>query len=304
MRGDLLFALAAVAVSVASVTSGGDRYPVRQLTTHPAQEGFPFWSPDGKRLVHSAMAIDDTIGLWTVAEDGTDHRRLTVEIGEHPAWSPNGHYVVFDADSGNSIKIVSAHGGAPIRVVPDSVKIYNGGNPNWSPDGHSLLFHEGPNLRVLDLSRGTARIIFTRVGTRPIPCGWSHDGEAVYFWVRPPGSQESSLWRISSAGEAREILPVASGRAYRYMDESPDGSMIAYTVCEGRLCDLWVMPSRGGTSVQLTAHPALDESPRWSPDGTKIAFTSTRSGSFDVWIMDLDVADLRQVLGMTGRSGE
>jgi TolB protein len=304
MKEEFFAALALLAFSAFPAAWGGDRYPVRQLTTHPAQEGFPFWAPDGKRLVHSAMAIDDTIGLWTVAHDGSDRGRLTVEIGEHPVWSPDGHYVVFDGDSGNSIKVVSSCGGTPIRIVPDSVRIFNGGNPNWSPDGRSLLFHEGANLRVLDLARGIARIIFTREGTRPVSCGWSRDGKGVYFWVRPPGSRESALWKVSLAGEAREILPLTPGKAYRYMDESPDRTMIAYTVCEGRVCDIWVMAAGGGTPVQLTGHPGLDESPRWSPDGSKIAFTSTRSGSFDVWVMDLDVADLRKALGLPPREAE
>jgi Tol biopolymer transport system component len=285
-----------------SAASGGDRYPVRQLTTHPAQEGFPFWSPDGSRLVYQSAAIDDTTGLWTMAPDGSKRRRLTTEIGEHPTWSPDGHYIVFDGDSGNSIKIVSSRGGTPVRIVPDSVKIYNGGNPNWSPDGATILFHEGSSLRVLNLSRGTAPVLFTREGSRPISCCWSRDGKSVFFWLRPPGSRESSLWMVSLAGESREILPQSPGKALRYMDLSPDGSMIAYTVCEGRACDIWVMPSRGGAPVQLTTHPAMDESPRWSPDGTKIVFTSTRSQSFDVWVMDLDLGDLRQSLGLPERS--
>ena len=283
---------------------GQDRYPVRPLTDHPAQEGFPFWSPDGSQLVYSSGAVNDTIGLWTMSPGGGDRRRLTTEIGEHPAWSPDGHYIVFDGDSGNSIKIVSSHGGTPIRIVPDSVKIYSGGNPNWSPTGRSIVFHEGPNLRILDLSRGTASIFFTREDSRPIACGWSRDGQRIYFWLKPASSREYTLWAVTLTGELREIVPPIPGKAYRYMDESPDGSMIAYTLCEGRTCDIWVAPSGGGVSVQLTDHPALDESPRWSPDGTKIAFTSTRSRNFDVWVMDLDLADLRRALGLSGRSPE
>jgi Tol biopolymer transport system component len=282
--------------------SGEDRYPVRQLSSHPAQEGFPFWSPDGSRIVHSSGAIDDTIGLWTVSPEGKDRRRLTVEIGEHPTWSPDGQYIVFDADSGNSIKIVSPGGGTPIRIVPDSVSIVRGGNPNWSPDGTSIVFKEGPHLWILNLSRGTASILFTSEGSVVVPCFWSRDGSEIFFWMRPPDTRESPLWAVSLTGKAREILPLSPGKAYRYADLSPDGSMLAYTVCVGRACDIWVMPRTGGEPVQLTTHPALDESPRWSPDGTKIAFTSTRSQSFDVWVMDLDLPDLRRALGLSATS--
>ncbi len=66
--------------------------------------------------------------------------------------------------------------------------------------------------------------------------------------------------------------------------------------CEGRNCDLWVMPADGGASLQLTTHPAYDDTPRWSPDGSRIAFTSTRTDNFDVWIIELDVEELRAAL--------
>lgn len=184
---------------------GGDRYPARRLTSHTAQEGFPFWSPGGSRIVFQSAAINDTAGLWTMAPDGSDRRRLTMEIGEHPAWSPDGNYIAFDGDSGNSMKIVSVSGGSPIRIVPESLKIFNGGNPQWSPDGNRLVFHEGWNLRILDLSRGIAPILYSREGSRLICSGWSRDGKKVYFWARPPGMRESSLWTVTMTGEAREF---------------------------------------------------------------------------------------------------
>jgi Tol biopolymer transport system component len=278
-----------------------DRYLVRQLSFAPAQEGFPFWSPDGKMIVFSRSDTANLTGLWMVRPEGGDPWQFSREIGEHPTWSPDGHYIVFDGDSGNSIKIVSSGGGTPIRIVPDSVKIFRGGNPNWAPDGTRFVFRGGAGLRLMNLSRGTAPILFSSEGSVVVACGWSRDGGGIFFWRRPEGSQESALWMVSLKGEAREILPLSPGKAYRYMDQSPDGSLIAYTVCEGRACDIWVMRSSGGVAVRLTAHPALDESPRWSPDGTKIAFTSTRSRSFDVWVMDLDLEDLRSQLNSLNR---
>jgi TolB protein len=106
---------------------------------------------------------------------------------------------------------------------------------------------------------------------------------------------------VSITGEHKEILPVKEGKKYRYLDQSPDGSMVAYVVCAGRNCDVWVMPSNGGTSAKIISHPGYDDTPRWSPDGTKIAFTSSRSGSFDVWVADLDVEDLKSELAISCR---
>ena len=157
-------------------------------------------------------------------------------------------------------------------------------------------------MRVLDLSQGTAPILFrspsgeSGEASTPVPCCWTRDGQEILFWLRPPGSRESALCRLTLSGEWKEILPATPGKAYRYADVSADGSLLAYTSCEGRTCDIWVMLSAGGEPVQLTTHPAVDEAPRWSPEGTKIAFTSTRSRNFDVWVMDVDVDDLHREL--------
>jgi Tol biopolymer transport system component len=93
-------------------------------------------------------------------------------------------------------------------------------------------------------------------------------------------------------GPPREIA--TSHDRYPYPDMSPDGELLAYTWCAGRVCDLWLMPAVGGMPVRLTTDPALDDGPRWFPDGTKLAFTSTRAESFDHWVMSLDLDRLRR----------
>lgn len=67
----------------------------------------------------------------------------------------------------------------------------------------------------------------------------------------------------------------------RYPAISPDGSQICFEY-KG---DLWIAPSAGGDSRQLTIHEACDRAPVWSPDGATIAFASDRFGNFDVFTM-------------------
>jgi Tol biopolymer transport system component len=156
-------ALFVIEASAANVGRAQDRYPVRQLTFDPAQEGFPSWSPDGTTIVHSYGANTDSgviAGLWLIPAAGGAPRPLTNEIGEHPDWSPDGHYIVFDADSGNSIKLVSSTGGHPIRLVPASIPIFRGGQPMWSPDGTQIAFDSDSALWVLDVRTGEARSVF------------------------------------------------------------------------------------------------------------------------------------------------
>ena len=105
--------------------SAQDRFPIQRLTFDPAQEGFPSWSPDGRMLVYSYgtdRASGPIAGLHLVASTGGRPEWLTHEIGEHPNWSREGHYIVFDAEEGNSIKVTSASGGpisAACQGLPD-----------------------------------------------------------------------------------------------------------------------------------------------------------------------------------------
>jgi Tol biopolymer transport system component len=280
--------------------SAQDRFPVQRLTFDPAQEGFPSWSPDGATIVYSYLDRRESgivAGLHTVPSVGGEPQWLTDEIGEHPNWSREGHYIVFDADMGESIKITSARGGQPVRIVPASIRVSSGGNPIWSPDGSRIVFKAGTDLWVLDVGSGEARMIFTRDGSKAIPGCWSDDGASVYFTLADEaGFRGKSIMQTLVAGdEFREVRP-AGDQSYRYMDLSPDGSLLAFVQCEERNCDLWVMPALGGPPVQLTMHPGYDDTPRWSPDGARIAFTSTRANNFDVWVMTLELAVLRVAL--------
>ncbi len=300
----VLAVISVVSLVCTTDTRSEERFPLRQLTNDPAQDGFPSWSPDGKTIVFERIGADPTApdtGLWLVASEGGVATQLTRFIGEHPSWSPDGRYIVFDADEGNSIKLIAASGGSPVRIVPDSVPVFRGGNPIWSPDGSRVAFREGTSLWVLDVSTGRLRDVFCDESVHPIPTCWSRDGETIIACLRAAEGRQSNLWALSVAGEKRRQLTFETEGVYRYADLSPDGSLLAFVKCEGRNCDLWIMPAGGGKAVRITDHPAYDDTPRWSPDGGTIAFTSTRSGNFEVWTIQPDIAAIRDEMAAPGR---
>jgi len=274
-----------VAIALLSVTAlqAQEEHPVRQLTSDSAQQGFPSWSPDGYTIVYSSGSRDDPeqTGLWKIPAEGGEPWQFTDFIGEHPDWSP---------------KLIASQGGSPIHVVPGDISIFRGGNPKWAPDGSRIAFREGPNLWVMDVSTGQAGIALTRDGRYPIPGCWSNDGADIFVVLRGSESHESEIWRVPVRGEEARQIVFEIDLLYRYMDLSPDGTLFVFTACEERECDLWIGAVDGGKPVQLTFHPAYDDTPRWSPDGTKIAFTSTRAGAFDVWVMEPDLERIRAAL--------
>ena len=278
---------------------------LRQLTNDMAQDGFPSWSPDGSSIVFSRYGGDtapEKNGLWLVSPDGGEPSQLTHFLGEHPDWSPDGHYIAFDGDFGNTIQLVSASGGAPVRIVPESIPVERGGQPKWSPDGSRIAFKEGPNLWVLEVSTGRFGKVFSDPDRLPIANDWSLDGNEIYVSLREgPESRNWSIWVISVSGQGQRRLTPEQESTYRYAALSPDGSLLAVVWCEERNCDLWIMASTGGPRVQITSHPSYDDGPSWSPDGTRIAFVSTRSGNFDIWTVDVDTARVRALLRRPGQ---
>lgn len=279
-----------------------DRFPVKQLTFDPAQQGFPTWSPDGRYIIYQHSDRYDSIGnngLWRMLSNGSGAKQILNELAEHPRWSPDGSLVVFDADTGKSIKMVPVEGGEPILFLPDSIHIKNGGLPCWSPDGTRIAFIEGggPSLCVYDAKKGKINSILHEEGMLPMPGGWTPDGESILVALMDRESRKSTIWKVSSDGKVKKQIKGHHENFYRYLALSPDGSLLVYGVMEGRHQCLYIMPAEGGPSLPLiVTEGGHNDGPSWSPDGTKIAFTSTRTGSFDVWVMIVNLATLKKDL--------
>lgn len=275
-----------------------DLFQVRQLTNDPAQEGFPTWSPHGDSLIYQHTDMHDTAGkngLWKVALDGSGAIQIYAGVGEHAKWSPDGRLVVFDADTGQSIKMIPAWGGAPYGFLPDTVRIRNGGLPHWSPDGSKIAFTDGGSLSlcVYHMESGKLSSIYRKEGTVPMPGGWTADGTQVLAALMEMPERKSTIWKISLDGKENKQIIGHHENFYRHLALSPDGALLVYAAIEGRHLGLYIMPAEGGASLPFAVTPgAHSEGAIWSPDGKKIAFISTRDGNSDIWIMDMDIDDV------------
>ena len=68
----------------------------RNLTNNPALDGFPSWSPDGKKIAFDSKR-DGNLEIYVMNADGSEQKRLTNNpaMDTRPSWSPDGKKIAF-----------------------------------------------------------------------------------------------------------------------------------------------------------------------------------------------------------------
>src|SRR6267143_31646 len=93
-----------------------------------------------------------------------------------------------------------------------------------------------------------------------------------------------TLIALTLAADAR-----AETRLLRFPDIHGDRVAFCYAG------DIWTAPAGGGTAVRLTAHPGIEQFPKFSPDGKWIAFTGQYDGDEQVYVIPAEGGVPRQL---------
>lgn len=213
-----------------------------RLTTNPASDNQPAWSPDGNRIAFTSDR-DGNPEIYVMGADGSNPIRLTDAPGEEsrPAWSPDGSHIAFtsDRDGNREIYVMDADGANPFNLSNHPA---DDGDPAWSPDGSTIAFRSdrdgSSSIYAMTADGSTVtRLTAEQWDAADSQPAWSPNGSSIAF----------TRWWCGEAGCKSDILAM-----------NRDGSGMG-----------WVTVADGGET---------HGDPAWSPDGRKIAFSSSVGG--------------------------
>ncbi len=206
-----------------------------------------------------------------------------------PSLAPNGRQFLYVERDGGDDDIFLQRVGGEKRINLTADHAGYDGQPAFSPDGERIAYRsarEGGGIFVMGATGESPRRI-TSEGFHP---SWSPDGTRLACtgeFVTDPYSRStlSTLWIVEIAtGQRTRLSPTDAVTA----QWSPDGRRLVYWAATGGQRDIWVVPSTGGTPVQLTDDTHTDWNPLWTADGCGVLFISDRGGTPDLWQLDFD----------------
>ena len=226
------------------------------LTNNSANDSYPAFSPDGKRIAF-ASDRDWNDDIYLMDSDGSNIIRLTDSSvnDQEPAWSPDGKQIVYI--SGNDYpKIYKMNADGSQQVGFSYQGSYGAYSPSWSPDGFEIVFRS--RWDEIDFVSPEGKNGDNDLRFRGRDPSWSPDGSKIayddggkIFTMSPDGSNQA---RITFMNED------ASEPAW-----SPDGKWIAFTSLKDDNKDIYITSLDGKTLIRVTNNPANDFSPAWVP---------------------------------------
>jgi Tol biopolymer transport system component len=272
----------------------------RQLTSNPADDHEPDFSPDGTKVAFRSER--DGGGIFVVSTLGDSERRLT-STGYSPRFSPDGHWLAYwvgDVSRQYGLGktfIIPASGGEPQDLAP---KLRGAMLAAWSSDSKHLLFlsyEKGkPEFYVQSLDGGDPNPTgLADIAQSPIlgnyPTAWIGN----QFVFSAPSGDAINLFSIEidpvtfHARGPRQRLTAGTG-----IDSRPllFGNRLIYSsVVQND--DVWSVPIDSSTSkslgqaVRLTQDLGSDIGCSVSEDGTRMAWYSVRSEEAHLMARDL-----------------
>lgn len=289
-----------------------------RLTTDPAADFSPSWSPDGRWIAFVRGPRPGRCEVRLVSPLGGPERMLAeVHVRQsdvtppYLAWLPDGNSLIAVDSPGphepDALFVISADSGEKRPLTLPERPALGDSNPAVSPDGRFVAFRRHPSsgLYVLALAEGaTAAGTIRRLTPVAMSAGhstWMPDGKTILF------AAQGSLWKVdaSGAGAPTRVPFVGDGALMPVLSRSqPDRPARLVYVRASFDPNIWRVdtsaPGRPASSPPVAAISStlMDSNAQFSPDGRRVAFYSNRSGSGEIWIADPDGSNAVQLTSM------
>jgi Tol biopolymer transport system component len=283
------------------VKLGGPGTPLR-LTTDPAPDRYPAWSPGGRSIAFFRARGSGKGEILLVPALGGPERRLTEAGAPGVSWSPDGKTLAFaerTETNSTAIFLLATDTGERRRLTAAGGETYSESLPAFSPDGRTLAFCRSRTVELSDIYL----LALAEAGSQPRRVtserqigglAWHPDGRSIIFSSNRGGPR--SLWRISTerADAVPEALRVGAGLVEVYSPAISRQGALAFEQYVADT-DIWRAPlpgpAGGGTAaaaapVPLVSSTRAETDLNLSPDGKRLAFVSTRSGNREIWACD------------------
>lgn len=277
-------------------------YPVR-LTTDPAEDSWPAWSPDGQRIAfvrEGAVFVMDAGGGSPHSLHGAGGDAWIEDV----EWSPEGTRLAYTLGVWDDwwwgdefLWVIDADGSHPTQLA-------EGYDPAWGPDGSRIAFSSlgwvegGEGLRVINAD-GSNLVDLTDYSAAE--AAWSPDGTRIAFRTVGSGGDENAEIRAIGVDGSGLVRLTGYGGQDRHPVWSPDGTRVAFVSRREDNQDIYIVEPDGSGLRRLTTHPAPDYEPVWSPDGGSIVFTTERDGNAEIYLIDADGSDPVNLTNHPGR---
>lgn len=300
-------------------TNGGK---ATQITTNPAHDTHPIWSPDGKKIAFASDRMG-SMDIYVVSKEGGTPKRLTTHSGnETPIVFKDANHILFLANimpasedaqfpSGlfQQVYEINTDGGRPIMFSSMSME-----DICISKNGKSLLYHDKKGyedpwrkhhtssitrdiwLCSLDGERSYRKLTtFNGEDRTPV---WASDGKSFYYLNEEKGS--FNVFKRAIDGNTSTQLTQHTKHPVRFLTKSDNG-----TLCYGYNGEIYTM-KEGSSSQKVQISIVTDKNDKdlirqikqsgateiaISPDAKEVAFILRG----DVYVTSVEYKTTKQI---------
>lgn len=265
---------------------------------------FPSWSPDGSTIIYTS-GPQGSQKILSVPGSGGQPREIPLKFkaGEvvqrnlfYPSYSSDGRWIVFEAQQGDVIYVVSGAGGEPQQIA-------KGRRPVWNANSTAIIYSSADPGKNFSLWQVPFALGEGKKAGEPTPltvsrgrdtqAAVSRDGKLIAFAAQ---DVEFNIEKLAFDAESGRLLgeptAITSGHSLNYFfDVAPDGRAVVFESHRGASYHIWKTDDTGLN--QLTSDSNFDDrNAKWSPDGHTIAFArnglNEAEGKYGLWLMSAD----------------